>query len=109
MNAPTNVQTIIGPDGKPAFVVIPYGDYVSQYARASDLIPHAVVRHVLADDVSPLRAWREHLGLTQADVAARLGISQPAYAQQENNTRLRRTSRERIAAALGLTAAQLDT
>ena len=108
MKAPTNLQTIIGPDGKPAFVVIPYGDYLSQYARASDLVPHAVVRRVLADDVPPLRAWREHLGLTQADVAARLGISQPAYAQQENSPRLRKTSRERIAAALGITAAQLD-
>ncbi|MBB2920149.1 transcriptional regulator with XRE-family HTH domain [Cupriavidus alkaliphilus] len=46
--------------------------------------------------------------LTQVEVAARLGISQPAYAQQENSARLRKTSRERIAAALGITAAQLD-
>lgn len=88
--------------------MIPYADYLSQYARASDRIPSPIVRRVLADDVPPLRAWREHLGLTQADVAARLGISQPAYAQQENSTRLRKTSRERIAAALGITGAQLD-
>ncbi|MFS8974183.1 helix-turn-helix transcriptional regulator [Cupriavidus necator] len=108
MNAPTNIQTIIGKDGQPAFVVIPYADYVAQNARAGDLIAHEVVRRVLADDVPPVRAWREHLGLTQADVAARLGISQPAYAQQENGSRLRKSSRERIAAALGITAAQLD-
>ncbi|AQV96276.1 XRE family transcriptional regulator [Cupriavidus necator] len=102
------IQTIFGADGQPAFVMIPYADYLSQYARASDRIPSPIVRRVLADDVPPLRAWREHLGLTQADVAARLGISQPAYAQQENSTRLRKTSRERIAAALGITGAQLD-
>ncbi|MDQ0143468.1 helix-turn-helix domain-containing protein [Cupriavidus necator] len=108
MSAPTNIQTIVGTDGKPAFVVIPYGDYLAQYAQAGDLIPHAVVRRVLAGDMPPLRAWREHLGLTQAEVAARLGISQPAYAQQENSARLRKTSRARIAAALGITAAQLD-
>lgn len=88
--------------------MIPYGDYLKQYAQAGDLISHAVVRRVLADDIAPLRAWREHLGLTQVEVAVRLGISQPAYAQQENSARLRRTSRERIAAALGITAAQLD-
>ncbi|SPA55236.1 helix-turn-helix domain-containing protein [Cupriavidus taiwanensis] len=108
MKVPTNIQTIVGTDGKPAFVVIPYEDYLTQFAQAADLIPHAVVRRVLIDDVPSLRAWREHLGLTQAEVAARLGISQPAYAQQENSERLRKTSRERIAAALGITAAQLD-
>jgi|GEM_PF-5950858 len=46
--------------------------------------------------------------LTQAEVAARLGISQPAYAKQESSQKLRKSSRERIAAALGITAEQLD-
>jgi DNA-binding XRE family transcriptional regulator len=108
MNAPTNIQTIMGPDGKPAFVVIPYADYVAQHARDGDLIPHDVVRRTLTDDVPPARAWREHLGLTQAEIAARLGVSQSAYAQQESSTRLRQVTREKIAAALGITAAQLD-
>lgn len=108
MNAPTSIQTINGPDGKPAFVVIPYADYIAQHAHDNDLIPHDVVRRSLADDVPPARAWREHLGLTQAEVAERLGISQPAYAQQESSTRLRKSSREKIAAALGITAGQLD-
>jgi len=58
--------------------------------------------------VPPARAWREHLGLTQAEVAERLGISQSAYAQQESSARLRKSSREKIAAALGITPAQLD-
>ncbi|WP_153140797.1 helix-turn-helix domain-containing protein [Paraburkholderia agricolaris] len=108
MNAPTNIQTIMGPDNKPAFVVIPYAEYVAQYAKANDLIPHEVVRRALADDVPPVRAWREHLGFTQAEIAERLGVSQSAYAQQEASTRMRKGTREKIAAALGITAAQLD-
>jgi len=108
MNAPANVQTITGADGKPAYVVIPYADYVTQRGYDNGLVPHEIVRRVLLDDVPPVRAWREHLGLTQADVAERLGISQPAYAQQESSTKLRKSSRERIATALGITAAQLD-
>lgn len=108
MNAPTNIQTIMGPDGKPAFVVIPYADYIARHASDNDLIPHEVVRRALAGDMSPARAWREHLGLTQAEVADRLGVSQSAYAQQETSDRLRKTSRNKLAAALGITAAQLD-
>jgi len=108
MNAPTNIQTITGPDGKPAFVVIPYADYIAQHARDNNLIPHDVVRRALADDVPPARAWREHLGLTQAEVAGRIGVSQSAYAQQEASTRMRKATREKIAGALGITPAQLD-
>jgi DNA-binding transcriptional regulator YiaG len=108
MNAPTNIQTIMGPDGKPAFVVIPYADYIAKHASDNDLIPHEVVRRALADDMSPARAWREHLGLTQAEVADRLGVSQSAYAQQETSQRMRKASREKIANALGITPAQLN-
>jgi DNA-binding XRE family transcriptional regulator len=108
MNAPTNVQMINGADGKPAFVVIPYAQYVAQYGKDNDLIPHEIVRRALADDVPPIRAWREHLGVTQIEMAERLGVSQSAYAQQESSARLRKATREKIAAALGITANQLD-
>lgn len=72
-----------------------------------NLIPNDVASRTV-DGASPVRAWREHLGFTQADIAARLGISQSAYAQQENSDRLRKSSREKIAAALGISAKQLD-
>jgi DNA-binding XRE family transcriptional regulator len=107
MNARTNIQVINGPDGAPAFVVIPYADYLAQQRDARDLIPNDVISRTV-DGATPLRAWREHLGLTQADVADRLGISQSAYAQQEKSEKLRKSTREKIAAALGITAAQLD-
>ena len=107
MNARTNIQVINGPDGKPAYVVIPYADYVVERSTERGLIPQAVVS-LTVDGATPVRAWREHLGLTQVEVAARMGISQSAYAQQEGSDRLRKASREKIATALGITAAQLD-
>ena len=104
---PTNIQIINGPSGEPAFVVIPYTDYVASRNTEKSMIPHDVISRSV-DGATPVRAWREHLGLTQADVAERLGISQSAYAQQESSSRLRKASREKIAAALGIEAAQLD-
>lgn len=107
MNAPTNIQIINGPGGKPAFVVIPYEDYIASRAEDRGLIPHDVISRTV-DGATPLKAWREHLGLTQTEVAQRLGVTQSAYAQQENSDRLRKSSREKIAAALGITQEQLD-
>ncbi|WP_416046664.1 helix-turn-helix domain-containing protein [Cupriavidus basilensis] len=108
MNAPLNIQTINGPDGNPAFVVIPYAEFVEMRANDKDMIPDAVARRLLVEDMTPVRAWREHLGFTQADMATRLGISQPAYAEQEKSDRLRKSTLERIAGALGISLAQLD-
>ncbi|PRA54154.1 MULTISPECIES: helix-turn-helix domain-containing protein [Pseudomonas] len=106
MNAPTDVQIIHGPDGEPAFVVIPYQQYVAQQG-SDELIPHAVVSRIV-DGATPIRAWREHLNLTQDEVARRLGISQPALAQQEAVNKPRRATREKIAAAFGIRADQLE-
>lgn len=115
MNAPTKIQIINGLDGKPAFVVIPYADYVQAQQgvplvehRDDASIPHEVVQLMVLQDMTPVRAWREHLGLTQADVAARIGITQSAYAQQEAAPKNRKATREKIAAALGILPEQLD-
>ena len=107
MHAPTDVQIIKGPDGKPAFVVIPYTQYVAQNQGNDDLIPHEVVSRIV-DGASPIRAWREYLHLTQEDVANRLNISQPAYAQQETVAKPRKATREKIAAAFGIKPNQLE-
>jgi len=107
MNAPTNIQIINGAGGQPAFVVIPYADYIANRDTNRALIPHDVISRTV-DGATPIRAWREYLGFTQADLAQRLGISQSAYAQQENSTRLRKDTRERIAKVLDITGEQLD-
>ena len=75
--------------------------------QRAQTIPNAVVRKVINEDMTPIRAWREHLSLTQTEVARRLGISQSAYAQQEAKEPVRKATREKIAQALGIAAEQL--
>jgi DNA-binding XRE family transcriptional regulator len=109
MNAFTNVQIINGPNGEPVYVVIPYTTYMQTQSRhANDGVPHRVVSMIAENAWSPSRAWREYLGFTQLEVATRIGISQPAYAQQEAGARPRRSTREKIAGALGITPQMLD-
>lgn len=80
---------------------------VAEHSAKRRPIPHEVVRKAV-DGATPSKAWREHLGLKQFEVAARMGISQPAYSYLEAKKQLSESSREKIAAALGITADQLD-
>ena len=58
--------------------------------------------------LSLIRAWREHLGLTQEELARRMGITQPAYAKLENGkTQPRMATCKRLAAAMGIAWEQL--
>lgn len=108
MNKSTNFQTILGADGRPAFVVVPYDEFVQNFERANDLVPNAVVKLAFDEGMSPVKAWRTHLERTQSEVAQCMGITQSAYAQLESSQKLRKSSREKIAAALGIGPRQLD-
>lgn len=55
-----------------------------------------------------MRAWREHLGLAQAEVAEKAGTSQASYAQTENRQRPRKSTLRKVAKAMGLALEQLD-
>jgi DNA-binding XRE family transcriptional regulator len=103
-----DAQIINGLDGKPAFAVIPYDMYknLATVGGYVDHIPHEVVSRMV-DGASAVKAWREYLELTQAEMAVRMGISQAAYSQLESSTKLRSSSRVRIAAAMGIQPAQL--
>ena len=108
MNAHTDTQTILGADGKPAFVVVPYSMFVKKFGPTNSLVPNEVVNLAFDNEWSPARAWREHLHLTQAAGAKRMGMSQAAIAQFEAaGAKLRKASRDKLAAALGLTGEQL--
>ena len=104
MKMPANVQIIYSPDGKPAYAVVPYELYVAQLTKG--LIPHEVVSRMV-DGANIIRAWREHLGFTQEEVARRLGISQSAYAQQEAAGKVRKTTRAKLAVAFGIDESML--
>ncbi len=108
MNARTEFQVIVGADGKPAFVVIPYAQFQRlQRTPARGAVPNAVVNLAYERGTGPMAAWREHLGLTQAEVAARIGITQAAYAQMERVKQPRKSTLEKVAHALGLEVEQL--
>ena len=110
MNAPINYQTIMQ-DGKPAFVVIPYTEFVRAFpkARFHGGIPHDVVSAHVLKGMSLLRAWREYLGLTQEQVSAAAGIKQPALAQMEKTgKRLQKATLAKLARALDLHPDQLQ-
>lgn len=108
MNARIDFQTILGADGKPAFVVVPYQEFRRMVgAFTPGTIPHAVVSAEV-DGASATKAWREYLRLTQAEVAARMGVTQAAFAQMEAAKRPRKATLQKVADALGLDVAQLE-
>jgi DNA-binding XRE family transcriptional regulator len=108
MSILTNYQTILGNDGKPAFVVVPYADFIKiPNVVRPGMIPNAVAGKHIMDEVSMLLAWREYLMLTQADMAERMGISQAGYAQIESAKRPRKATLIKAAEALGITLDQL--
>jgi len=101
---------VIEHGGNPLFVLVPYDEYLELTGRReqSANIPVEVAEIALLEDKSLMRAWREHLGLTQEEVAARVGISRGAYAQMEApEARPRRATLGKIASALGLRVEQL--
>ena len=97
---------IIEKDGRPEFAVIPYEDYrhflelledeadarvVAEFHEAYTagrefLVPDEIVRRELAGE-SSIKLWREHRGLTQQELATRVGISKPYLSQIETGKR----------------------
>lgn len=108
MSAHTNVQIINGIDGNPAFVVIPYADYLKEHAIETATIPNQVVDAVIKQDITPIKAWREHLHLSTIEIAKQLGISETEYIQIESQDKPGRNFLKKIATVLGITLAQLD-
>jgi DNA-binding XRE family transcriptional regulator len=98
-----SMQVIHDEQGVPIFVVLPYKEYMEQ---SLNHLPDAVREDVLAGSTR-IRAWRNFLGLTQEEVAVRLGISQSSYTQYERNRRLGSLTRRRIAKVLGLSDGDL--
>ena len=113
MNAHTSHQ-ILTHNGSPAFAVVPYAEYLQlmEYAGARPdeevTLPHEVVKMSTLGGMSLIRAWREHLGLTQEEVARRMGITQPAYAKIEGGKNQPRIATcKRLAMAMGVEWEQL--
>lgn len=99
---------------QPMFAVVPYQQWQHMYKgliflTAKNLsIPTAVVSKVFRHQITPIRAWREYLGMTQQAVADALGISQAAYSQLERRASHQAGTLVQVALALGLTVQQID-
>ncbi|WP_232459470.1 helix-turn-helix domain-containing protein [Burkholderia ubonensis] len=71
------------------------------------ILPHSVISRMV-DGMRPIRAWREYLGVTQKEMATRLGISCSAYARLEKRPRPAKVMREKVAGAMGIDGRFLD-
>ena len=76
---------------------------------ADDAAPHEVIGLHVKEGMTYLRAWREYLGLTQAELAEKAGITQAALSRMEGGeSRLRKATRQKLASAMGINFEQLD-
>ena len=107
MSTLTNYQ-IIEKDGKPAFAVIPYDEFLKLIRDEERTIPHEVVGLVVKKGMNLVKAWRTYLGMTQAEVAKKASITQAALSQMEKtDNELRTATLEKLADAMGLSVEQL--
>ena len=101
--------------GNPAFVLVPWDDFkrirplLQDDNIRSTGIPQAVVEAHILRAIPMIRAWREHIGITQRELATRIGVSQAAVAKLEKpNAKPRRATLEKIAKALGISVEKID-
>lgn len=116
-------RQIITQDGKPAFVVIPIAEWRRIEATLEDradaaavrsfetnpgeAFPDAVIAAILEGD-HPIRTFRAHRGMTQAQLAKAAGTSAVYLSQIERGDRQAgRKLRAKLARALRLDAALL--
>lgn len=125
------VQIIKDDNGKPQYAVIPYDEYFwmrLQMAEIDDetdddleeieiehdiyddvLLPGDVCSIMTWQDVSLQAAWRILRGMSQQDVADKLGISQSAVSQLEAvDSRPQKRTREKLAAIYGCKQEQIS-
>jgi len=115
MSAHTETQ-IIRQNGRPAFAVIPFEEYellrpaLERERALRSGVPHAVARRIISENIHPVRAWREHLGIDQSAVAGRAGMKPSMLSRIEAGAggQTRVSTLKRIAGAMGLTLAQID-
>lgn len=125
------IQYIKDEEGKDQYVVIPYSDYfrmrlaLLEYDDEDEsdwedipyesdiydnvMLPGEVCDVMHKENVSLQAAWRILRGLSQQEVAAKLGISQSAVSQLEAlDSRPQKRTREKLAAIYGCTQEQIS-
>jgi DNA-binding XRE family transcriptional regulator len=97
---------IIKQGDKPEWAVLPYDAYIQLVEKAEmaqdvqdydsakatlehgedELIPSEVIYAIL-DGANPIKTWREYRGMSQQEMAKKVGISVPYLSQLETNKR----------------------
>ncbi|MGL4726696.1 MAG: helix-turn-helix domain-containing protein [Scandinavium sp.] len=127
-----NIQFIKDEQGNTQYVVVPYHVWFNmmldrvpleeegeeenweeipiEHDEYDDVpIPHVVACLMDRDDVSLQAAWRIYRGLSQQEVADKLGITQSAVSQLESpDSRPQKRTREKLAAIYGCTQEQIS-
>lgn len=95
---------VIEKDGIPMFVVIPYQEYIEKFSGSDDnlYLPNEVVKAHAIEGKPLLRAWREYKGLTQSEMAKRMGISRSAYSRMEISPAPQEHELKKAAPVLGI-------
>jgi DNA-binding XRE family transcriptional regulator len=112
MSVHTDPQ-IITQNGKPAFAIIPWNEYKElvhnqlESDEADVWFPNEVVKANVRGDCL-IKAWREYLKLTQAELAAKAGMKQSSLARLEKSTTSpRKSTLTKLAKAMGIEIEQL--
>ena len=101
----TDKYQVIEYNGKPAFVIVPYNDYLamSPPPQREPGTPNEIVAKHFGEGKSLIQSWREYLDLTQEEMSCRMGIKQASYQQLEKKTaRPRLTTLKKVAEAFGI-------
>ncbi|MGE0083638.1 MAG: helix-turn-helix domain-containing protein [Desulfococcaceae bacterium] len=95
---------VIEKEGMPLFVVVPYQEYLEKFSFSDDnlYLPNEVVKAHAIDGKPLIRAWREYKGITQSEMAKRMGISRSAYSRTENSAKPQEHALKKAAQALGI-------
>jgi ribosome-binding protein aMBF1 (putative translation factor) len=112
MSAHTDHQ-IIMQNGVPAFAVIPWNEYQKLVSKQTEeaekdiWFPNDVVKATSRGD-SLIKAWREHFGLSQGELAAKAGISESILVELESNAvSPKKTDLAKLAKAMEIDKKQL--
>lgn len=127
-----NIQFIKDEQGNTQYVVVPYHVWFNMMLDRVPLeeegeednweeiptehdeydnvgIPHEIACLMTSEDVSLQAAWRIACGLSQKEVADKLGITQSAVSQLESpDSRPQKRTREKLAAIYGCTQEQIS-
>jgi DNA-binding XRE family transcriptional regulator len=103
---------VIYKNGVPEYAILDYSEYLKLSGKKLTdeeiCIPSDVVDLMFDKDISLIAAWREHLKITQKELADRLDVNQSTISQiEKKDSKPQRRTLEKIAKAFDVRVEQL--